>query len=344
VATRFVWTGLWAHPTLNMEPARYRLRTSRGMRIKLLQVVAVAALAFLIPSAIAGVFLAEATLHPGRNIPTSADETQAREVAWLQKSELTNVSITASDRVILRAWSIRPRTSNENEVILLHGLSDSRVGMIGYAELLLNRGFNVLLPDARAHGTSGGDLATFGLLESDDIHRWLDWMQQNDRPKCIFGLGESMGAALLLQSLRNENRFCAVVAESSFATFREIGYDRVGQFFNTGPWLGRTILRPVLEAAFVYASSKYRLNLEQASPEDVVAETKISVFLIHGQNDVNIPVRHSRLIAARNPDVYLWEVPHTDHCGASGTHPGEFNAKLVHWFESHASAHSSLTG
>jgi hypothetical protein len=54
---------------------------------------------------------------------------------------------------------------------------------------------------------SGGDLATFGLLESDDIHRWLDWIEQNDKPLCVFGLGESMGAALLLQSLQSETRF-----------------------------------------------------------------------------------------------------------------------------------------
>jgi hypothetical protein len=32
--------------------------------------------------------------------------------------------------------------------------------------------------------------------------------------KCIFGIGESMGAAVLLQSVEKERRFCAVVAES----------------------------------------------------------------------------------------------------------------------------------
>lgn len=51
-------------------------------------------------------------------------------------------------------------------MILLHGLSDNRLGMIGYAELLLSHGFSVVMPDARAHGTSGSQLATYGLLES----------------------------------------------------------------------------------------------------------------------------------------------------------------------------------
>jgi hypothetical protein len=255
---------------------------------------------------------------------------------------LADIAITAKDGILLRAWSIRPGSRNGNAVILLHGLADNRVGMTGYAELLLSRGFSVLMPDARTHGTSGGNLATFGLLESDDIHRWLDWLEQNDRPECIFGLGESMGAALLLQSLRSETRFCAVAAESPFASFREIGYDRVGQFFHTGPWLGRTLMRPTIEVAFVYARWKYKLDFEQVSPENVVAATKIPVFLIHGQSDRNIPVRHSRLIAARNPAVPLWEVPNADHCGASSTNPDEFTVRLIRWFDSHPSTQRRL--
>jgi alpha-beta hydrolase superfamily lysophospholipase len=291
---------------------------------------------FLALSTVVGVLLTEATLHPGRHALSSDDEIQASEMARLHNSELTDVAIAARDNVTLRAWNIRPKKTNGNAVILLHGLADNRAGMTGYAELLLSHGFSVLLPDARAHGMSGGDLATFGLLESDDIHRWLDWIEQNDQPLCVFGLGESMGAALLLQSLRSETRFCAVAAESPFASFREIGYERVGQFFRTGPWLGRSILRPIVEFAFAYARWKYNLDFEQLSPQDAVAATKIPVFLIHGQSDRNIPVRHSRLIAARNPAVLLWAVPYADHCGAVGTDPEEFSKKLIFWFESHA--------
>ena len=43
-------------------------------------------------------------------------------------------------------------------MLLLHGLGDNRVGMTAYAQLLITHGFIVLIPDARAHGTSGGPL------------------------------------------------------------------------------------------------------------------------------------------------------------------------------------------
>jgi dipeptidyl aminopeptidase/acylaminoacyl peptidase len=297
---------------------------------------------FLFLAFIAGVLLAEVTVHPGRNLQGPEDEMRVRQAVQRYHYELTEVAVAARDGAMLRAWSIRPPNSNGSAVILLHGLGDNRTGMTGYAELLLSQGFSVLMPDARAHGVSGGDLATFGLLETDDIRRWLDWIQQSHHPRCIFGLGESMGAVQLLQSLRTETRFCAVVAESPFASFREIGYDRVGQRFHTGSWLGRTILRPIVEFAFLYARLKYKLDFEQVSPEDAIARTQVPIFLIHGKVDSNIPVRHAELIVTRNPGVSLWEVPNADHCAARSTAPDEFRDKVLGWFASHASFSPAL--
>ena len=196
----------------------------------------------------------------------------------------------------------------------------------------LAHGFTVLLPDARAHGVSGGALASYGLLESDDIRQWVDFLQTEDHPRCIFGFGESMGAAQLLQSFDTHPRFCAVAAESPFANFREIAYDRMGQPFHLGPWVGRTFLRPLVEVSFLRARLKYHLDMQQISPEDSIAAATIPVLLIHGQVDSNIPVRHSRLINAHNPRTQLWEVPAADHCGAMSTDPKEFEHRLLAWF------------
>jgi hypothetical protein len=81
------------------------------------------------------------------------------------QSELHDVAITTSDHVQLLAWYIRPLQENGNTVMLLHGLADNRLGTVGYAEILLAHGYSVLMPDARAHGISGGDLATYGVVE-----------------------------------------------------------------------------------------------------------------------------------------------------------------------------------
>ena len=281
---------------------------------------------------VGGIYLADGTLHPARRPLTEDELAEVRQSAHALGAELEDVSITTADGVVLRGWTLRPHQGNGDAVILLHGLGDNRIGMTGYAQVFLAHGFAVLMPDARAHGASGGALATYGLLERNDVHQWIDFLALQDHPGCIFGMGESMGAAELLQSLDAGTRFCAVAAESSFATFREIAYDRMGQPFHLGPWVGRTVLRPLVEIAFLRARWKYGLRMWGISPEDSVAATKVPVLLIHGQVDSNIPVRHSRRIHERAPGTQLWEVPGADHCGAISTAPREFEERVLWWF------------
>src|ERR1700723_4346042 len=117
---------------------------------------------YLTGCSIAGIFAADQTLHPARRPLTAEAETAMRDISHHLDSDLEDVSITTPDVITLRAWTIHPHRSNGDAVILLHGLGDNRMGMTGYAQLLLAHGFSVLLPDARAHGASGGDLATLG--------------------------------------------------------------------------------------------------------------------------------------------------------------------------------------
>jgi pimeloyl-ACP methyl ester carboxylesterase len=274
---------------------------------------------------------------------TEHDRAQVVEMTERHDSELADVEMVADDGITLRGWSIRPERANGEAVILLHGLSDNRIGMISYAELMVSSGYTVLLPDARAHGASQGTIATYGLLEAKEIRKWYEWFGTHEHPGCIFGFGESMGAAQLLSSLRSESGFCAVAAESPFSTFPEIAYDRVGQFFHTGPWLGRTLLLPVVEAAFAYARWHYHIDLARVSPMEAASSSQVPILLIHGMQDGNIPVRHSRAIKAHDPDLVLWEVPGADHCGAISVAPTQFREKLITWFSSHSRTKQSNT-
>jgi uncharacterized protein len=129
------------------------------------------------------------------------------QIATGLHSHLADVQISAFDNTLLRAWYIQPQHNNGDVVILLHGLGDNRLGMQGYAEIFLDRGYSVLMPDARAHGLSGGIYPTYGLLERDDVRRWFEWIEREHHAGCIFGFGESMGAAQLLQALDSEPKF-----------------------------------------------------------------------------------------------------------------------------------------
>ncbi len=258
-------------------------------------------------------------------------------------TELQDVSIHAADGVTLKGWYVHPHDFNGNSVILLHGITDNREGVRGYAKLFLEHGYAVLLPDARRHGESGGELATYGIKESDDIHRWVSWMFEHDPPHCIYGFGESYGAALILQSLTAEQRYCAVVAESPFSTAHAMSYERVSGPLHLGPWFGYTLGRPVIWSAVLYARLRYGVELLKPSPLEALTHSTIPVLLIHGENDRNIAPVHSRILAAAAPDhVQLWLVPRAGHTMAWTSAHDEFEQRVLGWFSSHTRSQDNL--
>ena len=54
-------------------------------------------------------------------------------------------------------------------VILIHGYKSSHENMTSYGAEYYQRGYNVVLPDNRAHGKSEGDYIGMGWLDKDDI-------------------------------------------------------------------------------------------------------------------------------------------------------------------------------
>jgi pimeloyl-ACP methyl ester carboxylesterase len=305
-------------------------------RFRLFGKIASAALiAYLLGSILAGIIIADISLKLPRR-PLRHRQAFAAAVRQDFHAELQDVSINASDGAELKGWYVHPSVYNGNAVVLLHGITDNREGVAGYGHLLLEHGYAVLLPDARRHGESGGELATYGVKEADDIHRWISWIYQHDPPQCVYGFGESYGAALMLQSLAVEDRLCAVAVESTFSTAREMSFERVSGPLHLKSWFGRTLGRPAIWSATVYARLRYGIDLLQPNPLEAVMGSRVPVLLIHGEADRNIAPRHSQVIASAAPDhVELWLVPHAGHTMAWAAEHQQFESRLLGWFGSH---------
>ena len=105
------------------------------------------------------------------------------------------VSIRARDQANLSAWWMKASKPNGNCVVLLHGIKDSRASSLQFAPLFLSEGYDVLLPDIRAHGASEGQFVTYGMMEKYDVLAWADWMKDTGCQR-LYALGESLGAAV----------------------------------------------------------------------------------------------------------------------------------------------------
>lgn len=100
----------------------------------------------------------------------------------------------------LNAFYIPGEEGERRTVILFHGYGESGLQMTEYGIYYRERfGVNVLLPDARAHGESGGKLTGLGWLDRTDCLEWINWVIQLHGENAQIGLhGYAMGGSEIL--------------------------------------------------------------------------------------------------------------------------------------------------
>lgn len=239
------------------------------------------------------------------------------------------------DGAALEAWFVsRAATHGGRCVAVLHGIGDSKLGAAGFAPMFLAEGYSVLLPDSRGHGNSGGELVTYGLLEKRDALEWAHWMRR-EGCTAIYALGESLGAAVLIQASALEPAFRAVVAECPYVDLRAIGEYRIQGLLGLPGWAAMPVARIAVAGGMVYAWVRYGFNLREASPLAAMAHTTTPILLIHGMDDGRTPCWHSQRLAQANASAALWLVPHADHVAASAADPRGFRLRVLDWFAQH---------
>ena len=337
------------------------------MRRRLIRIACI--LLFFPPllAADAGWLVGPRYLHPLRRELTPDLIREADASFAVTGGQRQDFRVRAPDGVMLRGWLVRPKNPNGSWVLLFHGVADNRVGDIGQSEFLLRAGYGVVMMDARSHGASEGPIATYGWLERNDTHAIIDALVASERDSAqlhsqpgasarpasssasltsstsfasfpsmhIFALGESMGAAIALQSAAVDPRIEAVVAEASFANLREASYDYAG--LRWSPVHGKTLFVPFSWTLIYRGESLAGFHAASVSPVKAVAERPFPVLLICDEKDDALPSRHTEMIkaAARGPKQ-LWVVPGAYHTAALGFAPQEFARRVLSFFASYA--------
>jgi len=185
-------------------------------------------------------------------------------------------------------------------VVFLHGRGGRKEDILSLAQRFVAGGYRCVVYDARAHGTSGGFACTYGHHETRDLSSVLDRVTEilkirDERPGQICALGNSLGAAVLLQALPGEPRIDAAIAVSPFATLPDI--------VTRSTW--RTI-HPLIPGWLINASMSAggrRAGFEPfaISPLREMSVATTPVFFAHGALDEVIPLSHSEQLHAAAP-------------------------------------------
>jgi pimeloyl-ACP methyl ester carboxylesterase len=225
-----------------------------------------------------------------------------------------NVTLTAADGVELDAWYVPATTASAaiNEaatIILAHGLQESKETMLHLVPWLHTAGYNVMLLDFRGHGASEKQPTTVGRVEVLDLQAALDWLDTNGSGDRVGGLGMSMGAAVLVDTAAQDDRLDALVLDSMFAKWNDT--DFAASYRLPPDWLVPGV----------------------PSPEDLMPDIHVPVFIIHGTADILTKVEHAkRVYAAANEPKQLW-INDSGHAWSSWTYPDVYRQKILRFFD-----------
>ncbi len=152
----------------------------------------------------------------------------------------------------------------------------------------------------------------------------------------IYGLGESLGASILLQALAEHASFRAVVAESAFADLREVGEYRLQHSLPLPQGPAKLAADTILQAGMLYAQLIDGFNFRQVSPVQSMRLSTVPVLFIHGMSDQRTPPENSEQLAKVHPTRdRLWLVPNLGHASAASIAPNEFRDRVLGWFAQH---------
>ena len=234
----------------------------------------------------------EFELPPGQ----ICDEYKEAMIGWMKETRAMpheKVSITSFDGLTLRGKYYECEKGAPVE-LLFHGYQgNSERDLCGGVQRCFSIGRNALLVDHRAGGESDGNVITFGIHESKDCLRWIDFVIEKFGPdvKIILG-GISMGASTVLMAAGNElpkNVVC-VVADCGYSSAKEISQKILGD-------MG-------LPVKYVYPFIKLgarlfgKFNLEETSPVKAMETCKTPILIFHGDEDDFVPFEMGEKIYA----------------------------------------------
>ncbi len=205
--------------------------------------------------------------------------TESRDA--LRARGLREVSTRSADG--LRLVGDYCEAGSEYTAVLLHGYhSDPMLNLAVQAARFAGRGWNVLIPDQRAHGRSEGKRSGLGLLEQEDLLAWVRWLRAETPARKLVVYGVSMGAAAAAYASDrlDPETVIALVPDCGFASpWTQLYGDCVKRR------LPAALMLPLIR---LLAKRDPGVDLRRSVRESL-ARTSIPAFFLHGTADETVP-------------------------------------------------------
>ena len=260
------------------------------------RIITLLLLSLSVSGCIAGNAAAGALLLPMR-VPVIGDPSLAHE----------DFSVTTRDGIALDGWLFSPVGAPRAVMVLVHGKDINRQHFVAAAKRFVDEGMAVVAFDQRAHGRSTGEFTTYGAKEVGDLKLVIDVaLAKWGRDLPVVLVGESLGAAVALQTAAIDPRVRVVVAGAAFADLTTVIDDHAPAI------LGKAGKAKAIEVA----ERAGDFHVVDISPERSARNITVPTLLLHGSEDTYLPLRHSlRIYEGLAGPKELVRLEGVDHIG-----------------------------
>jgi len=242
------------------------------------------------------------------------------------KVKFEEVYVDGFDGIKLHGWYVRRKnaatTKPKGLILMLHGNAENISTHFLNLLWITQEGYDYLIFDYRGYGESTGAPSQKGLYQDalTALDYSLNLAHKEKYPKFI-AYGQSLGGNVLLKGLQGFDRTSQidlVVLDSTFLSYKWIGFDKLTDFW---------FLYPLSPLAFVVVTDEF-------APKDYVYKLDRPTLYIHGEKDKVVPVKFGREIFSKLKSVpenkkWSWFIPDGQHIDVFSAHDKIYRKQFV---------------
>lgn len=124
-----------------------------------------------------------------------------KQVNSIPDSNYKSVYLTTKENLKLEAWLMQVPNA-KGTIAMFHGHGSKKSAILTEAYSFHKMGYNTLLLDFRAHGSSEGNTCTIGYREAEDVELAYNYLKQQGETNIVLW-GISLGAATITKAVND---------------------------------------------------------------------------------------------------------------------------------------------